>query len=80
LAYEIAGQNDSPEQFAEQARQLAQFYWSKFIYELGLGFGALSDLERAEHLLDLGKSEAPQEEQFQFLNVLGNVRLERHKA
>jgi hypothetical protein len=51
LAYEIAGQNDPPELFAEQARQLAQFYWSKFIYELGLGYGALSDLEPAEHLL-----------------------------
>jgi hypothetical protein len=80
LAYEIAGQNDPPEVFAEQTKQLAQFYWSKFIYEKGLGYGSLNDLERAEHLLELGRSKAAIDKQFQFLNVLGNVRLERHKA
>lgn len=80
LAYEIAGQNDSPDVFAEQTRQLAQFYWSKFIYEKSLGYGSLEDLERAEHLLEIGRSKAAKDKQFQFLNVLGNVRLERHKA
>jgi hypothetical protein len=80
LAYEIAGQNDPPEVFAEQTRQLAQFYWSKFIYEKSLGYGSLNDLERAEHLLEIGRNKAAAGRQFQFLNVLGNVRLERHKA
>lgn len=80
LAYEIAGQNDPPEVFAEQARQLAQFYWSKFIYEKSLGYGSLNDLERAEHLLEIGRSKATKDKQFRFLNVQGNVRLERHKA
>lgn len=80
LAYEIAGQNDPPDVFAEHAKQLAQFYWSKFIYEKSLGYGSLDDLERAEHLLEIVRSKAPKDKQFQFLNVLGNVRLERHKA
>ncbi len=80
LAYEIAGQNDPPDVFAEQTKQLAQFYWSKFIYERSLGYGSLNDLERAEHLLEIGKNKAAGDKQFQFLNVLGNVRLDRHKA
>ncbi len=80
LAYEIAGQNDPPAVFADQARQLAQFYWSKFIYEKSLGYGSLDDLERAEHLLEIARRKTAADKQFQLLNVLGNVRLERHKA
>jgi len=57
---------------------LAQFYFSKFLYEKGRGFGYFDDLERAEYLLELARRRVGPA--FFLLNDLGNVRLESFKA
>jgi tetratricopeptide (TPR) repeat protein len=78
ISYDIAGQNEPPEEFAKQLRRLAQFYWAKFLYEQGRGFGYVGDLERAEYLLDVAKRKIGV--QFNLLNDVGNIRLESYKA
>jgi len=78
ISYDIAGQNEPAEEFARQLRRLAQFYWAKFLYEQGRGFGYIGDLERAEYLLDLANRRVGT--QFYLLNDLGNIRLESYKA
>ncbi len=78
ISYDIAGQNEAPEEFAKQLRRLAQFYWAKFLYEQGRGFGYIGDLERAEYLLDVAKRRVGK--QFYLQNDLGNIRLDSYKA
>lgn len=78
ISYDIAGQNEPAEEFARQLRRLAQFYWAKFLYEQGRGFGYIGDLERAEYLLDIARRRVGR--QFYLLNDLGNIRLDSYKA
>jgi hypothetical protein len=78
LAYEIPGQNADNEEYARTLRRLAQFYFSKFIYEKGRGFGYFDDLERAEYFLELARRRIGSA--FYLSNDLGNVHLESFKA
>lgn len=78
LSYEIAGQNADNVGYARTLRKLAQFYFSKFIYEKGRGFGYFDDLERAEYFLGLALRRIGPA--FYISNDLGNVHLESFKA
>jgi hypothetical protein len=78
VPYEIASQHESKEVFVRQVRHLARFYWSKFVFEQGRGFGYFGDLERAEYLLDLAKRKMGA--RAYLYNDLGNVRLEAFRA
>jgi hypothetical protein len=74
LPYNIVGEDDPPKKFSTQLQRLARFYWSKFLYEDPLGFGILTDLERAAFLLGLGRESSKL--QFSFQNDLGGVYTE----
>ena len=75
--YEVVGQNEPADNYARNLRHLAQFYWTKFIYERVHGMGNLGDLERAEHLLDLAIRKIGAA--FYLLNDMGNIHLEYYK-
>lgn len=78
VPYEIASQHEPKEVFVRQILHLARFYWSKFVYEQGCGFGYFGDLERAEYLLNLAKRKVGNK--VYLYNDLGNVRLEAFRA
>ncbi len=78
VPYEIASQHEPRDVFVRQIRHLARFYWSKFVYEQGCGFGYFGDLERAEYLLDLAKRKIGA--RVYLYNDLGNIRLETFRA
>lgn len=78
LSYEVAGQNADNVEYARTLRKLAQFYFSKFIYEKGRGFGYFDDIERAEYFLELARRRIGPA--FYLSNDLGNVHLESFKA
>ena len=72
--YEVIGQDEPMDVYARNLRRLAQFYWSKFIYEQEWGLGSLTDLEHAEYLLDLAIRNIGSV--FYLLNDMGNLRIE----
>ncbi len=78
ISYEIAGNQDPDETYARRLRQLARFYWSKFIYERKRGFVDYGDLDHAEYLEDLAMRRIGAA--FYLLNDLGNIYFERFKA
>ena len=78
LSYEIAGQDGDNAVYARTLRKLAQFYFSKFIYEKNRGFGQIDDLERSEYFLELARRRIGPA--FYLANDLGNVHIESFKA
>jgi hypothetical protein len=78
LSYEIAGQDSDNATYARTLRKLAQFYFSKFIYEKDRGCGQIDDLERAEYFLELARKRIGPA--FYLANDLGNVHIESFKA
>lgn len=75
--YEVIGQNEPADVFARNLRRMAQFYWSKFIYERDWGTGHLADLEHAQYLLDLAMRKIGSV--FFLLNDTGNIQIELYK-